>query len=416
VSRRTASKSGPQPGKQRRRQLRFWLVIAGFVHLELVLFVGIVAYLAAPRNADLVTRSDQTDALAGGEPLEVTTLDDQTTREILAELEQAEEKAKEEQAKKEIESTEAPGQTVQIARPLEEKRPDKARFAAEYDSSVEKETRKLGRFDADARAGSATGEAKENKPTTPAVAAQPRSQPMPPGALAMRTPGAPGKGPSAQRPTPVEPTPLPEASQPGDGPAEAEDPTGLRMPGGRLALRPPLVGGGVNGQGGSRPLMPPGREALSPTQEQIARAVNSGTDDHLRDIDDGDETSLNAKKWKFASFFNRVKAQVREHWRPEEAYHRRDPTGQLYGQKDRYTLLRVQLKPDGSLANVALHTPSGVEFLDDEAVEAFKQAQPFPNPPRALVQGDTGLIDFNFGFFFELSGAPRLKLMRFNKL
>ena len=163
------------------------------------------------------------------------------------------------------------------------------------------------------------------------------------------------------------------------------------------------------------PRVPPGAApALTPSQQQLARAIGSGTQDHLKDIDEGDETALNAKKWKFASFFNRVKSQVREHWRPADVYRRRDPTGSIYGNKDRYTLLRVQLKPDGSLANVVLETPSGVEFLDDEAIEAFKQAQPFPNPPPQLVDASSGMIDFRFGFYFEISGAPRFKIFRYN--
>jgi TonB family protein len=156
--------------------------------------------------------------------------------------------------------------------------------------------------------------------------------------------------------------------------------------------------------------------ALVPSEQQIARAIGNGTQDHLKDIDEGNETALNAKKWKFASFFNRVKQQVRDHWRPAEEYRRRDPSGSIYGQKDRYTLLRVQLKPDGSLANVALETPSGVEFLDDEAIEAFKQAQPFPNPPKQLVEATSGLIDFRFGFFFELSGSPHMKIFKYGNM
>jgi TonB family protein len=150
-----------------------------------------------------------------------------------------------------------------------------------------------------------------------------------------------------------------------------------------------------------------------PSEQQMARAVGSGSQDALKDIDDGEETALNSKRWKFASFFNRVKRQVADHWHPEEAYRRGDPTGSVYGSKNRLTVLRVQLKPDGSLANVALEQPSGVEFLDDEAIEAFKQAQQFPNPPRQLVD-DGGVINFRFGFLFELSGAPRMRLFRYN--
>jgi TonB family protein len=76
-------------------------------------------------------------------------------------------------------------------------------------------------------------------------------------------------------------------------------------------------------------------------------------------------------------------------------------------------LIRVHLKPDGHLANVALESASGLEFLDDEAIQAFRAAQPFPNPPRALVEND-GLIKFQFGFLFDLSGVSRPQLFKYN--
>ena len=95
----------------------------------------------------------------------------------------------------------------------------------------------------------------------------------------------------------------------------------------------------------------PGLYGLVPSEEQIARAVGSGTQDHLADIDEGNETALNAKRWVYATFFNRVKERVRDHWKPAEEYQRRDPTGKIYGAEDRYTLLQVNLKADGSLAD-----------------------------------------------------------------
>src|SRR5436190_303785 len=268
--------------KYRGRRLGFWLFLAVLFHAELLLVIGVGLYLYAPRNADLML-------LRGGaaeEQVEISTLDDDAARKILAELEREEEKAKDEETKKELESVQPPGQVVDLARPRDEKRPDQARFAAEHDSSVEKETRKFGRFDRNSRQGDAAGAAEESRP-------------------AAAPPGAPG-----------------------------------------------------------RPMPAPGLPQLTPSSQQLARAIGSGTQDRLDDVEDGEETILNAKKWKFASFFNRVKAQVQEHWRPGEVYRRRDPTGAIYGNKDRYTMLHVQLKPDGTLANVLLETPSGVEFLD----------------------------------------------------
>jgi TonB family protein len=119
-----------------------------------------------------------------------------------------------------------------------------------------------------------------------------------------------------------------------------------------------------------------------------------------------EDTVLNSKKWRYASFINRVKRQVAEHWHPEDAYRRRDPTGAVYGRQSRDTELRIQLKPDGHIANIAVTKSSGLEFLDNEAIEAFKAAQPFPNPPRQLIDAD-GLIKFPIHFVFDLSGPPR---------
>jgi TonB family protein len=383
--------------KNRGRRLGFWLLLALVIHAEGLLVVGVSLYFYAPRNADL-------SALAQGESIEISTVDDETAQKMLAELDKMEEQAKEEEKKKEVESKKSPGQVVDLPKPAEETRPDDAKFAAEYDSKVEKETRKHGRFDERSRQGDATGEEDQSRPAAPPS--------PPPGALAMRTPGRPSR-PSPQAPPPRPPTP----QAPGEpGPPVPMDPEGVLPQGGATAAEQPINTPPPSPPTGGPKLPPGAAPALMPSQQQLARAIGSGTQDHLKDIDEGDETALNAKKWKFASFFNRVKQQVREHWRPADVYRRRDPTGSIYGNKDRYTLLRVQLKPDGSLANVVLETPSGVEFLDDEAIEAFKQAQPFPNPPSQLVDASSGMIDFRFGFYFEISGAPRFKIFRYNSM
>jgi TonB family protein len=377
--------------KNRGRSLGFWLLLALIIHAEGLLVVGVSLYFYAPRNVDL------------GESIEISTVDGEAAQKLLAELDAMEEKAKEEEKKKEIESQKTPGQVVDLPKPAEEQRPDDAKFASEYDSKVAKETKRFGRFDQRSRQGDAEGEAAESRPAAP--------QSPPPGAVAMRTPEGRPARPSP--PAPQARPPMP--STPGEqGPPTPTDPEGALPQTNnseqRAVIAPPPSPSGA-------PRVPPGAApSLTPSQQQLARAIGSGTQDHLKDIDEGDETALNAKKWKFASFFNRVKAQVREHWRPADVYRRRDPTGSIYGNKDRYTLLRVQLKPDGSLANVVLETPSGVEFLDDEAIEAFKQAQPFPNPPPQLVDASSGMIDFRFGFYFEISGAPRFKIFRYNSM
>jgi hypothetical protein len=382
-----------------------WVVLALLIHAEIGGVVGIALYHWAPRQADVDAR--RREAAARAEPISVSTVDDDTARRIVADLERQAEKAKLAEVKKEEAAVKAPGQVVDLPRPREERRPDEARFAAEYDSWVEKETKRYGKFDPSShqRHDGATEAGKRNQP---ALTPNPSEFPASPGPLAMRTP-------SEERPS--QPTRL----QPGEAAAHAESP-GSDEP---LPMDPD--GAFSRRGGGAHPAPPrnqaeeeaggqPGLYGLVPSEEQIARAVGSGTQDHLVDVDEGNETALNAKRWLYATFFNRVKERVRDRWKPADEYQRRDPTGRIYGAEDRYTLLQVSLKADGSLANVSVAHTCGLDFLDDTAVTAFKEAQPFINPPRKLFEAGHGIYTFGFGFFFEVSGAPRLKLFRYKSM
>ncbi|MBM4387786.1 MAG: energy transducer TonB, partial [Deltaproteobacteria bacterium] len=83
---------------------------------------------------------------------------------------------------------------------------------------------------------------------------------------------------------------------------------------------------------------------------------------------------------------------------------KKDPYGKIYGFKDRLTILRVTIDSDGNLKRLETVKECGLDFLDIEAVKAFKEAQPFHNPPKGLLD-EHGLITFNFGFLFEISSS-----------
>lgn len=390
--------------RSRRGSILRWLVLALLVHAEVLGVAALVLYFWAPRQADLDARSRE--AAARGEPISVSTVDEDTARKIIADLEHQEEKVKEEQVKKEEEAVKPPGQVVDLARPRDERRPDDARFAAEYDSWVEKETRHYGKFDPAAQQRRAAVE-DTGKRNTPALTPNPSEFPASPGPLAMRAPAEEHRN-ALVRPQPG----LRETESPQAGSDEAmpSDPEGAFSHEGGGAPRPRPREESLSGGGR------PGLYGLLPTEEQLARSVGTGTQDHLEGIDEGSETALNAKRWMYATFFNRVKERVRDHWKPAEEYQRRDPTGKIYGSEDRYTLLQVALKADGSLAKVSVVHTCGLDFLDDTAVEAFKEAQPFLNPPRKLVEDGHGTVSFAFGFYFEVSGAPRMKLFRYKSM
>lgn len=153
----------------------------------------------------------------------------------------------------------------------------------------------------------------------------------------------------------------------------------------------------------ARILLPTGTDAAAMANLQ-ALSGDFTSSDYLPDVDEGRATLLNANKYRYADFFNRVKRAVERQWRPAEVYRQRDPTGRAYGVKDRYTLLRVTLDPQGKLVKLVTTRDSGLDFMDAEARRAFTQAGPFPNPPEGLV-AESGTIVFEFGFYFEITAG-----------
>jgi TonB family protein len=300
---------------------------------------------------------------------------------------QEDEEAKQEEDERE--SVKAPGQVVDLPPPpVPSDRPRDAKFVAEHDVKVDREMKRQGRFD--------------DKPATPPLLAMrtPTSKAAAPGGPS----APPGQAGRARKPS-AESPPAPEAPEP-----VPQDPDGAH------ALAPGVPRSSKDDPAmGSPDKHPPGSMPLVPNSMQLARAIGAGTQDHLPEVDDGPTTALNAKGWKFASFFNRIKRQVAQHWRPADQYEKRDPTGNIYGSGQWVTFLRVVLKPDGTLSGVAVDKPSGLEFLDDEAVEAIKRGSPYPNPPSQLI-GEGGLIAFKFGFFFDVDGGPRMKVYRYSGL
>jgi TonB family protein len=223
------------------------------------------------------------------------------------------------------------------------------------------------------------------------------------GVLSMRAPGAPGEAVDQRTGAALDLVP---------------STSGLGLALGALAAAQARSGeaGGVFGEtagpAADAPGAPPRGQSLF-AQAAAAAEGTGGSNDYLPGVDEGELTALNARRWKYASFFNRVKRDVAQNWDPERAYRLRDPTGNVYGSKDRLTVLQVSLKPDGTLHKVVVAGPSGVDFLDDEAVKAFELAQPFANPPRGLIDSSSQLITFQFGFAFEIERAPTWRVFRY---
>ncbi len=123
----------------------------------------------------------------------------------------------------------------------------------------------------------------------------------------------------------------------------------------------------------------------------------SPSNDFLEDVKKGNETYLNTQKFAYAAYFNKMKQAISRNWSPGTAIIVNDPTGRMYGRKDRFTKLQVFISAQGKLVKAKVITSCGVDFLDREAINAFKMAAPFAPPPEILLNEDKQL-EIRFGF------------------
>ncbi|MGE3387494.1 MAG: TonB family protein [Bdellovibrionales bacterium] len=127
------------------------------------------------------------------------------------------------------------------------------------------------------------------------------------------------------------------------------------------------------------------------------------TDDYLKDVAVDMQTMLSTREFVYYTYYSRIKERIRQHWEPTV----RGKVKMIYRQgrsiassKDHVTQVVITLNNLGELMRVDVVTPSGLEQLDDAAVEAFRAAQPFPNPPRGLINDD-GVIQIRWDFVLE---------------
>lgn len=130
----------------------------------------------------------------------------------------------------------------------------------------------------------------------------------------------------------------------------------------------------------------------------------SKTSDYLKDKEEGPQTLLSTREFVYYTYFNRIKSQIQQQWEPRI----KGKISKMFSQgrtiassKDRITKLLIVLNAKGTLVKVQVVNESGIEDLDDAAIEAFKAAAPFPNPPAGIVEKD-GKIKIQWDFVLEV--------------
>jgi TonB family protein len=129
----------------------------------------------------------------------------------------------------------------------------------------------------------------------------------------------------------------------------------------------------------------------------------SATNDHLKDKHVGIETMLNSREFVYYTYYQRIRSQLRQYWEPSI----RERVKKIFAQgrtiastKDHITQVVIVLDKAGSLIKVQVVNESGVSDLDEAAVDAFRAAEPFPNPPKGMVEAD-GTIKIRWDFILE---------------
>ncbi|WP_413289084.1 cell envelope integrity protein TolA [Bdellovibrio sp. HCB337] len=142
--------------------------------------------------------------------------------------------------------------------------------------------------------------------------------------------------------------------------------------------------------------------------KQEAEAAQKGgdvsqTSDYLKDVDQGIETLLNTREFKYYTYYNRIRKQLSQYWEPKV----RQKVNTMFQQgrkiastQDRITKLLIVLNESGTLVNVQVLSDSGIRDLDDAAIEAFRSAAPFPNPPKGIIETD-GTVKIRWDFVLE---------------
>jgi protein TonB len=133
--------------------------------------------------------------------------------------------------------------------------------------------------------------------------------------------------------------------------------------------------------------------------QQQAFATASQTNDYIKDVAIGVETQLSTREFLYYTYFNRIKKKLRQSWEPiiQDKVKGLVRKGRdIASNATTVTRLVITLDAQGGLSRVQVQTTSGLQDLDEAAIEALKVSAPFPNPPTDLIVDGYVLINWDF--------------------
>ncbi len=147
-----------------------------------------------------------------------------------------------------------------------------------------------------------------------------------------------------------------------------------------------------------------GDSGSSPFGKQVVVGAST-VGEYIPGVKEGAFTALNTDRFTYYTFFARINEQVRSRW----IGYLRQVAGSLsnaaqveLANRERITEVDVQIDLEGQFVRALIMRSSGSKDLDTAAAAAFRDAAPFPNPPKELVEAD-GLIHLRYGFIVQWS-------------
>ena len=149
------------------------------------------------------------------------------------------------------------------------------------------------------------------------------------------------------------------------------------------------------------------QQQLSEKEDNIhfTNQISSGfqSDDYLKDIEEGRQTLLNTKAFKFYTYYRRIKEQVQTSWKSMVKEEIRKLLLQqresILGIEQKTSLL-ITLDRFGALVHIQILKGSDIAILDHIAVKSFQLTAPFPHPPKGLI-GKKKFLQIRWDFILE---------------
>lgn len=141
---------------------------------------------------------------------------------------------------------------------------------------------------------------------------------------------------------------------------------------------------------------------IKKSDEQFLKEVSalaSSNNDYVEDVPLSDITRFNTTEYRHYGFFQRIRNQLELHWGAvlkDKAKKIYKSGRKISSESDFITNVEVFLDQSGKITGMKIIGTSGIQELDDAAIESFNKAGPFPNPPKDLISNGIAVIKWGF--------------------